>query len=59
MGQKLFGTSGIRGGIDTKVTVDLALGLGRALGSLLKGSGTVGVGIDARTSREMLRGAFV
>ncbi len=59
MGQKLFGTSGIRGGIDSKVTVDLALGLGRGLGSLLKGQGTVGVGIDARTSREMLRGAFV
>jgi phosphoglucosamine mutase len=59
MGQKLFGTSGIRGGIDSKVTVDLALGLGRALGSLLQGHGTVGVGIDARTSREMLRGAFV
>jgi len=58
MGQKLFGTSGIRGGIDSKVTVDLALGLGRALGTLLKGQGTVGVGIDARTSREMLRGAF-
>jgi phosphoglucosamine mutase len=59
MGQKLFGTSGIRGGIDSKVTVDLSLGLGRALGSLLKGQGAVGVGIDARTSREMLRGAFV
>ncbi len=59
MGQKLFGTSGIRGGIDSKVTVDLALGLGRALGSLLKGQGAVGVGIDARTSREMLKGAFV
>jgi phosphomannomutase len=59
MGQKLFGTSGIRGGIDSKVTVDLALGLGRALGTLLKGQGTVGVGIDARTSREMLRGAFL
>ncbi|MFW9966630.1 MAG: phosphoglucosamine mutase, partial [Candidatus Thorarchaeota archaeon] len=59
MGQKIFGTSGIRGSIDSKVTVDLALGLGRALGSLLKGRGAVGVGIDARTSREMLRGAFI
>ncbi|MFW9845769.1 MAG: phosphoglucosamine mutase, partial [Candidatus Thorarchaeota archaeon] len=59
MGQKLFGTSGIRGGIDTKVTVDLALGLGRGLGTFLKGQGTVGVGIDARTSREMLKGPFV
>lgn len=59
MSQKLFGTSGIRGGIDSKVTVDLALGLGRGLGTFLKGQGTVGVGIDARTSREMLKGPFV
>jgi phosphomannomutase len=59
MGQKIFGTSGIRGAIESKVTVDLALGLGRALGSLLKGHGAVGVGTDARTSRDMLRGAFV
>ena len=59
MTQKLFGTSGIRGSIIEKSTPDLALGLGRALGSFLGGKGTVGVGTDARTSREVLRNVFV
>ena len=57
--QKLFGTSGIRGSIDDKVTPDLALGLGQALGTFLKGAGTVGVGTDYRTSKEMLKNAFL
>ncbi|MFW9786702.1 MAG: phosphoglucosamine mutase [Candidatus Thorarchaeota archaeon] len=57
--QKIFGTSGIRGSIIDKSTPDLALGLGRALGSFLDGKGIVGVGIDARTSREMLKSAFI
>lgn len=56
---KLFGTSGIRGSIIKKTTTDLALNLGRALGTFLKGDGTVGVGTDARTSREMLRNGLV
>lgn len=56
---KIFGTSGIRGGITDKVTPDLALDLGRALGTYLNGKGTVGVGIDARTSGEMLKNAFI
>ncbi|MFX1483331.1 MAG: phosphoglucosamine mutase [Promethearchaeota archaeon] len=59
MTQKLFGTSGIRGSIVEKSTPDLALGLGRALGSFLEGRGVVGVGTDARTSREMLKNVFV
>ena len=59
MTQKLFGTSGIRGSIIEKSTPDLALGLGRAFGSFLEGKGVVGVGIDARTSREMLRSALI
>lgn len=59
MTQKLFGTSGIRGSIIEKSTPDLALGLGRALGSFLDGRGVVGVGVDARTSREMLKGALI
>jgi len=59
MTQKLFGTSGIRGSIIEKSTPDLALGLGRALGSFLEGDGVVGVGTDARTSREILRNVFV
>ncbi len=56
---KIFGTSGIRGGIVEKVTPNLALDLGRALGTFLEGKGTVGVGTDARTSNEMLKNAFI
>ncbi|MFW9933104.1 MAG: hypothetical protein ACFFDR_10650, partial [Candidatus Thorarchaeota archaeon] len=41
---KIFGTSGIRGGITEKVTPNLALDLGRALGTYLEGNGNVGVG---------------
>ncbi len=41
------------------MTPDLALDLGRALGTYLKGKGSVGVGIDERTSREMLKNAFI
>ncbi len=56
---KLFGTSGIRGGITSKVTTNLAIDLGRALGTYLDGKGTVGVGTDARTSKEILKNAFI
>ncbi|MFW9832479.1 MAG: phosphoglucosamine mutase [Candidatus Thorarchaeota archaeon] len=59
MTQKLFGTSGIRGSIIEKTTPDLALGLGKAFGSFLDGKGVVGVGTDARTSREMLSSALI
>jgi phosphomannomutase len=59
MTDKLFGTSGIRGSIIEKSTPTLALNLGRALGSFLEGKGTVGVGVDARTSNEMLRNALI
>jgi phosphomannomutase len=41
------------------VTPDLALDLGRALGTYLKGVGTVGVSTDERTSKEMLKNALV
>jgi len=59
MTNKLFGTSGIRGSIIDKATPELALNLGRALGTFLDGKGTVGVGIDARTSNDMLRNGFI
>ncbi|MBN2229860.1 MAG: phosphoglucosamine mutase [Candidatus Thorarchaeota archaeon] len=59
MKEKLFGTSGIRGSIIEKSTPELALDLGKALGSFLVGKGTVGVGTDARTSREMLRNSII
>ncbi|TXT56901.1 MAG: Phosphopentomutase [Candidatus Thorarchaeota archaeon] len=58
MSDKLFGTSGIRGGIRDKVNTDLGMSLGRALGTTLKGTGKVGIGTDARTSRVMLKNAF-
>ncbi len=54
---KLFGTSGIRGSID-RVDARLALNLGRALGTMLDGTGVVAVGNDARTSRAPLLNAF-
>ncbi len=56
---KLFGTSGIRGSITEISTTDLALNLGRALGTFLEGTGTVGIGTDARTSKDMLRNSLV
>ena len=59
MSDKIFGTSGIRGPILGKSTTDLALNLGRGLGSFLKGKGTVGIGTDARTSRVMLRNSLI
>lgn len=57
--KKLFGTSGIRGSIKEKSTVDLSLNLGRSLGTYLDGEGIVGVGIDERTSNNMLQHAFI
>jgi phosphomannomutase len=59
MSTKLFGTSGIRGSIAEKSTSDLAMKLGRALGTFLEGRGPVAVGTDARTSRVMLRNAII
>ncbi|MHA1771132.1 MAG: phosphoglucosamine mutase [Candidatus Thorarchaeota archaeon] len=56
--EKIFGTSGIRGNI-ARINISFALNLGRALGTILNGSGTVAMGTDARTSREMLRSSFL
>lgn len=53
----LFGTSGVRGIANKKVTPELALKLGKSLGTyLLKGE--VVVGRDTRTTSEMLEIAF-
>jgi phosphoglucosamine mutase len=51
--KRLFGTRGIRGPIDTKVTPELALKLGLALASQV-GGGEVVVARDSRTSGGML-----
>lgn len=56
--QKLFGTNGVRGLVGSTMTPDLALRLGKAVGSWLKIGSTVALGSDARQSRDMLKAAF-
>lgn len=55
---KYFGTSGIREVVNEKLTPDLALKVGKALGTFL-GEGRVVVGMDTRTSGEMLKNALI
>ncbi|WP_456421550.1 phosphoglucosamine mutase [Thermococcus sp.] len=55
---KYFGTSGIREVVNEKLTPELALNVGRALGTYLE-TGTVVVGKDTRTSGEMLKRALI
>ncbi len=55
---KLFGTSGIRGKIGSEVTLELALGIGRSLSTLLGDGHRIVVGYDSRTSNKMLERAL-
>lgn len=55
---RLFGTAGIRGPIHSKITPELALNVGKALGTYID-KGTAVVGRDARTSSIMLENALV
>jgi phosphomannomutase/phosphoglucomutase len=55
---KLFGTNGVRGYANQDMNADLALKLGRALGSFLKPGQAVLIGRDTRTSGTMLVAAF-
>jgi len=55
---KLFGTSGIREIVNEKLTPELSLKVGKALGTYL-GEGKVVVGADTRTSNEMLKSALI
>ncbi|MCD6373677.1 MAG: phosphoglucosamine mutase, partial [Thermococcus sp.] len=55
---KYFGTSGIREVVNDKLTPELALKVGKALGTYL-GGGTVVVGKDTRTSGETLKRAVI
>lgn len=57
--QKLFGTFGVRGIANVELTPSLALQLGQALATDLRGKGKVAVGRDNRTSGEMLEQALV
>lgn len=55
---KLFGTNGVRGFANQDMNAELALKLGRSLGSFLKKGDTVLVGRDTRTSGPMLVAAL-
>jgi len=58
---KLFGTNGIRGVVNKDMNSDLALGIGKAWGTLLKKTiekPKVAIGTDARLSNHMLKNAI-
>ena len=58
---KLFGTNGIRGVVNEDMTCELALGIGKAWGTLLKKTikkPRVAIGTDARLSNHMLKNAI-
>lgn len=56
-GKQIFGTDGVRGVAGSELTADLALDIGRAAGSYLRG-GPVLVGQDTRRSGAMLSAAL-
>ncbi|ASJ10115.1 phosphoglucosamine mutase [Thermococcus sp. P6] len=60
---RLFGTFGVRGIVNEKITPEFALKLGMAFGTMLRREGRekplVVVGRDTRVSGEMLKDAFV
>jgi phosphomannomutase/phosphoglucomutase len=55
---RMFGTNGVRGIVNETLTPELALKLGKAVGSWLKVGDSICIGTDARRSRDMLKGAF-
>jgi phosphomannomutase/phosphoglucomutase len=57
MGQ-LFGTNGVRGFVNDTLTPELALRLGKAVGSWLKAGDRLCIASDARQSRDMFKAAF-
>ncbi|MHA1881832.1 MAG: phosphoglucosamine mutase [Candidatus Thorarchaeota archaeon] len=57
MSKKLFGTTGVRKLYGTQFTLDMALNLGKAVGTYL-GSGTVLMARDARTTGRMVEDAL-
>lgn len=54
---ELFGTNGVRGIANEELTADLALGLGKVIGTLRKGR--IAVAMDARISSAMLKSAVL
>ncbi len=58
---KLFGTNGIRGEVNLDMNTDLAMGIGKAWGTMLKKTidrPRVAIGTDARLSNHMLKNAI-
>ena len=53
---KLFGTNGIRGIVNQEITSEMALQMGKAIGTVMKG--TVAVATDTRSSGHMIRAAL-
>ncbi len=56
MSDRLFGTNGVRGVVNEDMDVQLAMNLGRAIGTYMNGE--VAVGNDSRTSAAMLKSAL-
>jgi phosphomannomutase/phosphoglucomutase len=54
----LFGTNGVRGFVNDTLTPELALRLGKAVGSWLKPGDRLAIASDARQSRDMFKAAF-
>ena len=50
---RMFGTNGVRGIVNSDMTVELALQMGKAIGSMYKG--VVAIATDTRSSAEMIR----
>ncbi len=55
MAQRLFGTNGVRGVVNEDMTAELAMDVGRAVGTFMHGA--VAVGADTRTSAAMVKSA--
>ncbi|MDD1755622.1 MAG: phosphoglucosamine mutase [Methanomassiliicoccales archaeon] len=55
MSQRLFGTNGVRGVVNDFMDPQLALDVGRAIGTFMKGK--VALATDCRTSADMIRSA--
>src|ERR1044072_3913831 len=54
----LFGTNGVRGLVNETLTPELALRLGKAVGSWLRPGDRLAIGSDARQSRDLFKAAF-
>jgi len=54
---RLFGTNGVRGVVNESMTPELALRLGKAIGSYFEGN--IVIATDTRTANEMLKNAVI